>query len=163
MTELPYDEKNFWNRVVVRSIQHKQSQITIAGRHSMIGDEPPSLGGDGVGPNPFTLVVSGLGLCTVGTLRDAARILDMPLDQIEVTLTFKVNLPPGKDPIAIDRTRKLRITKIRREIRLIGDLTEEQRDALMREAACCPVGNTLAPGVEIEDVEVREPAREHAS
>ena len=62
MPELPYDEKHFWNRVTVRSVQNKQSQITIGGAHSFIGDEPPALGGDGLGPNPFTLVVSGLGL-----------------------------------------------------------------------------------------------------
>ena len=62
MAELPYDEKHFWNRVTVRSIRNKQSQITIGGVHSLIGDEPPALGGDGLGPNPFTLVVSGLGL-----------------------------------------------------------------------------------------------------
>lgn len=62
MSEQPYDVKNFWNRVVVRSIHRKQSQITIGDAHSFIGDEPPSLGGDGLGPNPFTLVVSGLGL-----------------------------------------------------------------------------------------------------
>jgi len=62
MPELPYDEKNFWNRVTVRSVQNKQSQITVGGIHSFIGDEPPALGGDGLGPNPFTLVVAGLGL-----------------------------------------------------------------------------------------------------
>ncbi|MEE8110782.1 MAG: hypothetical protein V3T44_07110 [bacterium] len=62
MAELPYDVKNFWNRVVVRSIHRKQSQIVIGDAHALIGDEPPALGGDGLGPNPFTLVVSGLGL-----------------------------------------------------------------------------------------------------
>ena len=62
VTQLPYDEKNFWNRVIVRSVYRKQSQIIIGGVHSFIGDEPPALGGDGLGPNPFTLVVSGLGL-----------------------------------------------------------------------------------------------------
>lgn len=71
-----------------------------------------------------------------------------------MTLTFKANLPPGKDPLAIDRTRKLRIAKIRREIRLIGNLTEQEKAALMEEAACCPVHNTLRQGIKIEDAEV---------
>jgi uncharacterized OsmC-like protein len=90
----------------------------------------------------------------VVTLRDAARILNIPLEDIEVELTFKANLGPGEDPIAIERTRKLRIAKIRREIRLIGNLTAEQRETLMQEAACCPVGNTLSQGVKIEDIAV---------
>ncbi|MFQ5916093.1 MAG: OsmC family protein [Nitrospinota bacterium] len=62
MTQVPYDVKSFWNRVVVRSIHRKQSQVIIGDAHAFIGDEPPVLGGDGLGPNPFTLVVSGLGL-----------------------------------------------------------------------------------------------------
>ena len=56
------DVKQFWNRVVVRGIRHKQSQITIGDTHSIIGDEPPALGGDGLGPNPFSLLLASLGL-----------------------------------------------------------------------------------------------------
>lgn len=88
------------------------------------------------------------------TLRDAARILKIPLEDVEVTLTSKANLPPGDDPLAIERTRRLRIAKIQREIRLLGPLSEDQREALMKEAACCPVHNTLSQAVRIEDVAV---------
>ncbi len=80
--------------------------------------------------------------------------MKIPLEDVEVTLTFKANLPPGDDPLAIERTRELRIAKIRREIRLTGPLSEEERAALMQEAACCPVSNTLGPGVRIEDIAV---------
>lgn len=90
------------------------------------------------------------------TLRDAARILGIPLDDIEVTLTFKVDPGPGDDPIAIERTRKLRIVRISREIRLKGALSEGDRAALMEEAACCPVSNTLQKGVRIEDIDVTD-------
>lgn len=71
-----------------------------------------------------------------------------------MTLSFKSNLPPGKDPLAIERTRRLRIAKIRREIRLVGELSGEQRTALMQEAACCPVSNSLRQSIQIEDVAV---------
>lgn len=62
VAEPPFDVKHFWNRVTVRSIQNKQSQIIVGDAHSFIGDEPPALGGEGLGPNPFSLVLSGLGL-----------------------------------------------------------------------------------------------------
>ena len=62
VAELPYDVKQFWNRVVVRSIHHKQSQVIVGDTHSFIGDEPAALGGEGLGPNPFSLILSGLGL-----------------------------------------------------------------------------------------------------
>ena len=78
--------------------------------------------------------------------------MEIPLEDVEVTLTFKANLPPGDDPLAIERTRRLRIAKIRREVRLLGPLDDEQRAALMKEAACCPVSNTLAHAIQIEDV-----------
>ena len=54
--------KDLWNKVVVRGIRNKQCQITVADCHSFIGDEPQALAGDGLGPNPFALVLAGLGL-----------------------------------------------------------------------------------------------------
>ena len=40
-----------------------------AGHHAIVADEPPSAGGADAGPNPFALVMSGLGACTAITLR----------------------------------------------------------------------------------------------
>ena len=43
-------------------------EIAAAG-HSLVPDEPPSNGGQGVGPSPFDLVLAGLAACTEITLR----------------------------------------------------------------------------------------------
>jgi hypothetical protein len=77
---------------------------------------------------------------------------NFPLDNVEVALKFRINLPPGDDPLALDFTRNVRITTIRREISLIGNLSSEQRDILMQEAACCPISNTFSQSVKIEDL-----------
>jgi uncharacterized OsmC-like protein len=61
-SEIPYEVKAFWNKVIVRGIENKQSQIIIGDKLSFIGDEPEALGGDGLGPNPFTLMLASLGL-----------------------------------------------------------------------------------------------------
>ena len=61
-SDLPEEVKAFWNKVVVRGIENKQCQITICDTLSFIGDEPEALGGEGLGPNPFTLMLASLGL-----------------------------------------------------------------------------------------------------
>ncbi len=89
------------------------------------------------------------------TLRDVAHELGgIPLEHVEVTLTFKTNVMPSGDPNALDLSRQLRIASIRRAIKLIGPLSPSQRQILMAEAAHCPVHNTLSPAVRIHDVEV---------
>jgi uncharacterized OsmC-like protein len=45
---------------------------------------------------------------------------------------------------------QLKIVKIKREIRLVGDLTEMQRGQLVQDACHCPVHNSLAASVKIE-------------
>ena len=61
-SEVTDEIKAFWKKGIVRGIENKESQIIIGDTLSFIGEEPEALGGDGLGPNPFTLMLASLGL-----------------------------------------------------------------------------------------------------
>ncbi len=60
-----------------------RSEIRI-GAHTMVADEPPSVGGAGAAPNPVEIALAGLLSCQVVTYRLWAAKLDIPLDDIAV-------------------------------------------------------------------------------
>lgn len=78
-------------------------------------------------------------------------------------------IPVGSLEVAIDGTmammaagstlpweRRLRISRLQREIRVRGSLTEDQRALLLRAAEACPVDGTLRSSVQIETVITNE-------
>ena len=62
------------------------SRSIRAGRHTLIADEPVAQGGLDSGPNPYDLVLAGLGACTSMTLRLYADHKGLPLERVSVTL-----------------------------------------------------------------------------
>ena len=114
-------------------------QFVTAGRHVFGADEPESLGGRDTGPDPYELVLAGLGACTAMTIRMFADRKKIPLARIEVRLRHVQRASSGRDMT----------DKIERIIRLEGELTPEQRQALLEIAEKCPVSRTLRLGSEI--------------
>ncbi len=45
--------------VEIRSLQRLQ-HLVVAGRHALVADEPPDVG-DGLGPDPYELLLAALG------------------------------------------------------------------------------------------------------
>jgi putative redox protein len=124
---------------VVESGNGPYGQFVTSGRHVMGADEPVELGGKDTGPDPYEFVLAGLGACTAMTLRMYATRKGMPLERVEVRLRHIQRATAGKDLV----------DKFEREIRVHGQLTDEQRQSLLAIAERCPVSQTLKRGSEI--------------
>jgi putative redox protein len=116
------------------------------GRHVLVADEPVSVGGDDAGPGPYEYLLMGLGACTGMTLRMYAEHKKLPLKRVLVRLAHrKIHAQDCADC----ETREGKVDEITREIRLEGELNEEQRQRLLEIANRCPVHRTLTSEIKV--------------
>ncbi len=116
----------------------------------LIADEPVSAGGLDSGPNPYDLVLAGLGACTSMTLRLYADHKGLPLERVSVQL--KHSRIHAQDCENCE-TKEGRVDRIDRVLTLTGNLDAEQRQRLLEIADKCPVHRTLTSEIDIRTVE----------
>jgi uncharacterized OsmC-like protein/alpha/beta superfamily hydrolase len=134
------------HRVVARTGKSGYRTEISASGHDLIADEPKSLGGSDMGPNPYDYLAAGLGACTTMTLRMYADRKEWPLDEIVARLKHqKVHADACEDC----ETKSGKLDEIDREIEVRGDLSEEQRKRLLEIADRCPVHRTLHSEIKI--------------
>jgi putative redox protein len=121
------------------------TQEITAGHHRLAADEPRPIGDD-AGPTPYDLVLAGLGACTAMTVRMYADRKGWPLERVRVTLRHS---RIHAEDCAECETKRGWIDHIDRDIELIGDLDDAQRQRLMHIAERCPVHQTLTSEVDI--------------
>jgi putative redox protein len=122
------------------SIDRSNYRMNVrSGRHSWIADEPASSGGTDEGPSPDELLASALGACTCATLRMYADRKGWPLEGAEADVAFH-------------RDREKNESHFTRNIRLRGNLSEEQRDRLLAIANQCFVHRVLTNPIHINTV-----------
>ncbi len=132
--------------IVVNSGFPAYVQNISIGSHQLLADELPEAGGADAGPNPYELVMAGLGACTSMTVRMYAERRNWPLEKVQVQLKFSRIHAADCD----DCSRKKGIVnRIEKRITLIGDLSEIQRERLLHVANNCPVHRVLARTIEI--------------
>ncbi|MDT7798933.1 MAG: putative redox protein [Actinomycetota bacterium] len=121
-------------------------QVSTAG-HTLLVDEPVSVGGADAGPNPYELLLASLGSCTAITLRMYADRKGIPLTGATIRLRHERIHAEDCEKCETERGMLSRIT---REIELAGDLDDDQRAKLMLIADKCPVHRTLSSEIVIE-------------
>ena len=106
------------------------------GSAAILIDEPVSAGGLGTGPNPYDLLCSALGACTLMTMRLYAERKAWPLARGRVRVTHRRGALQARDVF-------------HREITLEGALDDAQRARLLEIAERCPVHLSLERGADV--------------
>jgi uncharacterized OsmC-like protein len=117
--------------------------------HSLVADEPLSVGGTDTAATPYELLLGALAACTAMTLRMYADRKRWPLEEVVVRIQpVKAHAPDCADC----ETNDVDVGRIASQVELIGELTAEQRTRLLQIADRCPVKQTLERGLRIESV-----------
>lgn len=140
------------NEVIVRTGERGLVTEILAHGHPLVADEPIAAGGTDLGPTPYDYLVAALGSCTAMTIRIYADRRGWPLEGVTVRLwqsrTYEKDCEECEE-------QSVGIDQVEREVDLVGPLTEEQQEGLLRIADRCPVGQTLARGIRIVPARAR--------
>ena len=127
--------------IKIKNLPNGYQSFITNGRHSLIGDEPLKSRGTDLGMSPSELILSGLALCKVATVRYIARKNGWHIGDVYAELTQNVK-----------RTSEGMTTIIDIEIKIEGNITEEQRGELMSQADSCYIHRQLMGDWQINTV-----------
>jgi putative redox protein len=110
------------------------------GRHSLVGDEPISTKGTDLGFSPEDFILSSLAMCKVATVRYIARKNNWDIRDVDGELEMNVKRGEGG---------KLS-THVSVSIRIEGDITEDQKAELLKQADACYIHRMIEGEWDIE-------------
>ncbi len=120
-------------------ISNEKYQCTVEWRNgSFISDEPEVLGGKDTAPDPFTLLLSSLVICTLNTIRMYVDRKGWSMPQIEVNANMYQKIKDGKT-----------ITVIDRDIFFLSEVDKEQKKRLVEIAKLCPISKILEGDINV--------------
>lgn len=135
------------NDVVARiGREHYRTEIEV-GDKSVVVDEPASLGGGDHGPTPYDMILGSIGACTAMTVRMYADRKGWPLESVTVRLRQARNYEKDCENCGAGALPGF---QVEREVELVGELTDEQRERLEQIADRCPVKQALERGVHVQ-------------
>jgi putative redox protein len=115
--------------------------------HTMIADEPASVGGDDFGPSPYDYLNAGLVACTAMTLKMYAKRKQWDLQEVFVYVSHSRK---HSDDLDIEVEKPKYLDYISKKLKFVGNLDEKQKQRLKEIASKCPVHKTIASEVVFE-------------
>jgi putative redox protein len=116
------------NPTTIESKPNELVQTITIGSHKLLVDEPVSVGGANLGPNPHELLLAALGSCKSLTCIMYARHKGWPLEKVKVEM-------------ALEAEGEKRFYKIK--LHFEGNLDDAQKARLLEISERCPVHRTL--------------------
>lgn len=139
------------SEVTVTSTKNLQNEVSYGDYQKLLVDEPVSLGGDGAGADPYTLLLAALGGCISMTVTMYARRKAWPLER--VTVRLRQQRIHAKDCAECTENAEGFVHRIERVVTVEGNLTDEQKARLQEIAHKCPVHKTLSSEIVITDLQ----------
>lgn len=137
--------------VLVEEHDRKFARRVTTDAHNWLADEPRSVGGGDLGPDPYEHLLAALGTCTSMTIRMYANRKKLALDDVKVTLHHTRD--HLRDCEGCDES-PMKLETLHREIQFSGELSDAERSRLLEIADRCPVHRTLEGNLAITTQEV---------
>ena len=131
-------EKLLENGVRIALGKEKYTTVAYARKHTLLADEPYGHGGSDMGFAPYELLLASLGSCTAITMRMYAERKRWDLQHVDVQLNMEQ-----------ETTAEGKHTVFLRDVKLTGNLSDEQRQRLLQIAKACPVAKVLGGKIDI--------------
>ena len=112
--------------------------------HTMIADEPASVGGSDFGPSPYEYLNAALAACTVMTLKMYAARKNWDLQEVFVYISHSRK---HSDDLNIEVEKPKYLDHISKKLKFVGNLDHQQKERLKEIASRCPVHKTIASEV----------------
>lgn len=112
--------------IKIKNLPEGYQSIISNGTHSIIGDEPVKSKGTDLGLSPSELVLSGLAMCKVATIRFIARKNNWEIGEVKAELSQEVK-----------READGMKTNIKVAIHIEGHISQEQKEELLKQADNC--------------------------
>lgn len=123
---------NLLENNITGTIGTQKYLCTISWRNGkLLMDEPENIGGNDVGPDPYSTLLASLAGCTLSTLRMYIDRKGWDIPEINVSLNMAKN---DEDELE---------TIISRNISFSAEIDDEQRERLLLIAEKCPVSKIL--------------------
>lgn len=126
-------------KITVKNLPEGFQSIISNGKHSIVGDEPVSSKGTDLGLMPTELLLSGIAMCKAATVRYVARLKGWEIGEVFAELSQEVT-----------KSSEGLSTQVKVAIKIEGNLSEEQKAELLKQADNCYVHRMISGQWNIE-------------